>query len=91
MKVIFDFEGLEEDGTVSAQGERMHLIVSERVGTRYIGLLLDQPQLFEPQDYAYLRPAVEVPFDAEHVIEMKTVPRAVRRIMFSEPPERRWE
>jgi hypothetical protein len=91
VKVIFDFKGEDEDGTVSVQGERMHLVVSERIGSRYLGLLLDQPELFEPEDYRYLRPAVEVPFDAEHVIAVDELPRAVRRIMFSEPPERRWE
>jgi hypothetical protein len=91
VKVIFDFEGLEEDGTVSMQGERMYLVVGEKVRDRYIGLLLDQPQLFEPEDYPYLRPGVEVPFEAQHVIEVSNLPRAVQRIMFSEPPERRWE
>lgn len=91
VKVIFDFKGEDEDGTVSVQGERMHLVVSERIGSRYLGLLLDQPELFEPEDYRYLRPAVEVPFGAEHVIAVDELPRAVRRIMFSEPPERRWE
>ncbi len=91
VKVIFDFEGVEEHGTVSLQGERMHLVVAEKVGDRYIGLLLDQPQLFEPEDYPYLRPAVEVPFEAQHVIEVSDLPRRVQRIMFSEPPERRWE
>lgn len=90
VKVILDFEGVGEDGTVAVQGERMNLVVSEKAGARYIGLLLDQPQLFEPEDYPYLRPAVEVPFGPEHVIEVTDLPRFVRRIMFSEPPEQRW-
>lgn len=91
VKVIFDFEGVEEDGTVTVQGERMRLVVSEKVRDRYLGLLLDQPQLFEPEDYPYLRPAVEVPFEAQHVIEVMDLPAAVQQAMFSEPPERLWE
>lgn len=45
VKLIFDQEGAEEDGTLSVQGERMYVLVAERVDGRYMGLLTSTPQL----------------------------------------------
>ena len=61
-----------------------------RIGDRYVGPLLSQPQLFEPEDNGYLEPAAEVPFMAEHVIDVQDLPEQVQRAMFSEPPTKRW-
>lgn len=90
-KLIFDFLGVEEDGSPSVQGERMYVIVREQVGERYIGLLIDTPQLIELSDDFYLRPAAEVPFGPEHVIDVEQPPEQVIELMFSDPPTRTWK
>jgi len=45
VKLIFDQEGYEEDGSVTVQGERMWVIVCEQIGSRYLGMLMSKPQL----------------------------------------------
>lgn len=90
VKLIFDQEGCEEDGSVTLQGERMWVIVSERIGSRYIGMLTSKPQLLEPGEETYLRAAAEVCFGAEHVIAIDQPPSDFVRLMFSEPPTRTW-
>jgi uncharacterized protein YegJ (DUF2314 family) len=54
-KLAFEIEGEEEDGTVSIMGERMWVIVAERIGDIFIGILDNQPVCLEPSDEAYLR------------------------------------
>ena len=89
MKLVFDQEGVEEDGTVSVQGERMFVLVSHPAGDGWMGLLTSTPQLLEPSE-VYLCAAAEVYFAPEHVIEIEQPPEAFVQIMFSEPPVRLW-
>jgi len=90
VKLIFDQEGYEEDGSVTVQGERMWVIVCEQIGSRYLGMLMSKPQLLEPGEGTYLRAAAEVCFGAEHVIAIDQPPDDLIRLMFSEPPTRTW-
>ncbi len=89
VKLIFDQEGVEEDGSVTVQGERMYALVSHPRGEGYMGLLTSKPQLLEPSD-VYLRAAAEVYFEPEHVIDIDHPPEDFVRVMFSEPPTRTW-
>ncbi len=89
VKLIFDQEGVEEDGTVTVQGERMYVLVSHPSGEGYMGLLTSKPQFLEPSD-VYLCAAAEVYFGPEHVIDIDQPPEDFVRVMFSEPPTRTW-
>ncbi len=66
MQLIFDIEGEDEDGAVEVLGERMWVLVAERVGRNYIGVLASKPALVDPSSNFYLRPGCEVLFAPEH-------------------------
>jgi hypothetical protein len=90
VKLIFDQEGHEEDGSVTVQGERMWVLVTERIGGRYIGVLDNDPQLIEPDDGIYLRRGAEIAFDAEHVINIGRPPAGYVAQRLGQEPARRW-
>src|SRR5258708_31674486 len=73
-KVIFDIETEDEAGKPVLTGERMWVIVAERIGEFYIGILDCQPSCVTPDDTAYLRFGAEIPFAPEHVIEIAAPP-----------------
>jgi hypothetical protein len=89
-RLIFEIEGEEEDGTVSVQGERMWVIVAEKVGEVYIGILDNQPACLGPSDKVYLRFGAEVAFLAEHVIDIGQPPPEYVEWQLGQPPDRRW-
>jgi hypothetical protein len=89
-KLIFDIEGTEEDGRVLVQGERMWVIVAERVGDTYIGILDTEPQSIEPGGNSYLCHGAEVPFRAEHVIDIADPPPEHVDWQLGQAPERKW-
>src|SRR5580765_7913940 len=75
VRLIFDIEAEDEEtGRVEVHGERMWLIVAERVGEFYIGILDNQPVCVDREDDFYLHFGVEVPFLAEHVIDIAAPP-----------------
>lgn len=91
VKLIFDQEGYEESGEISVQGERMWVLVTERVSGRYLGVLDSDPQLLEPSERTYLRRGAEIAFDAEHVIDVgNPPPDYVAEHLGSRQPQR-WE
>jgi hypothetical protein len=90
VKLIFDQEGYEEDGSVAVHGERMWVLVTERIGGRYLGVLDSNPQLFEADDHVYLRKGAEIAFDAEHVIDIGHPPADYVAERLSQAPTRRW-
>src|SRR5437868_4001837 len=69
-KLLFDIEAHEEDGSVGVQRERMWVIVAERVQGVYLGILDNQPACLELSDKVYLRFGAEIPFLAEHIIDI---------------------
>jgi hypothetical protein len=89
-KLMFDIEYEEEDGSIAIQVERMWVIVAECVGDTYIGILDNQPACFEPSDDVYLRLGAEVPFRAEHVIDIHQPPQEHVEWQLGQPPDRVW-
>jgi hypothetical protein len=89
-QLIFEIEATEEDGSVSIQAERMWVIVAERVGDAYIGILDNQPVCLEPSDDVYLRFGAEVPFRPEHIINIGEPPVDYADWQLGQPPERLW-
>lgn len=88
-KLLFEIEGRNADGTVSVQGERMWVIVSERVGDAYVGILVNQP-LVEPEAEVYLGPGAEIPFLPEHVSDIDQPPVDAVASHLGQAPARRW-
>lgn len=89
-RLIFDVESVEPDGSVAVQGERMWVIVSEVVGDLFVGILDNQPVCLDPASDAYLTFGVEVPFAAEHVIDIASPPDDYVRWQLGQAPARTW-
>lgn len=89
-KLIFELEGIEEDGSVGVVRERMWVIVAEQVGQLFVGILDSQPASIEVVDSTYLRFGAEVPFGPEHVIDIADPPESYVRWQLEQPPERTW-
>ena len=90
-KLIFDIEGLDENGEIEIQGERIFVIVSEVLGDLYIGILDSQPAVIDPKDDFYLGFGVEIPFTAEHIIDIDRPPEEYVDWQLSQQPEKLWE
>jgi len=90
VRLIFEIEGEEENGSVSVQGERMWVIVAEKVGDTYIGILDNQPACLERSDEVHLRFGAEVAFRAEHVIDIGQPPPEYVEWQLGQPPDRVW-
>lgn len=90
-KLIFEIEGDDPDtGAITIGGERMWVIVAEKIGDTYIGILDNQPASIEAADDVYLTMGAEVPFQAEHIIDIDRPPEEYISWQLSQPPERRW-
>lgn len=89
-RLIFDIEGENENGKLEIVGERMWVIVSERVEDTYIGILDNQPTRSNFEDNVYLRFGVEVPFRAEHIIDIEDPPQDYVNWQLGQTPERVW-
>jgi len=89
-KLIFDIEAEDEQKHVLRGGERMWVIVAERIGGTYVGILDSQPASIEPSEQAYLCFGAEIPFTAEHVIEIATPPEKYATWQLSQPPQKTW-
>jgi hypothetical protein len=68
-KLIFEIESVDDEGAIQVQGERIWVIVAERHGDYYIGILDGQPASIEPDEDSYLCFGTEIPFMPEHVID----------------------
>ena len=55
MRLIFEIEAQDEQGVVHISGERMWVIVAERVADAYIGILDNQPACLKRSGNADLR------------------------------------
>lgn len=89
-RLIFDIESEDEDGGVEVQGERMWVIVAERYGDFYIGILDNQPASIEPSEDTYLCFGAEVAFLPEHVTDVAEPPSEYIDWQLSQTPERKW-
>lgn len=70
VRLIFQILGLNEDGGDKIETERMWVLVSGKVGDIYLGILSNEPATFWPRDGFHLRLGAEIPFRAEHVIDI---------------------
>src|SRR4051812_22493017 len=61
-RLTFDIEGRDEGGAIELQGERMWVIVVERFGDAYIGILDDQLASIGFSANVYWCFGAEVPF-----------------------------
>ena len=89
-KLIFEIEAEDDAGNPEVNGERMWVMVTERIGEHYIGILDNQPATFEASDEEYLVPGAEVPFLPEHVIDIDTAPEEYVVERLAAAPTRRW-
>src|SRR5262245_37599341 len=89
-KVIIDLEGRDQRGAVQVGGERMWVIVAERVGDFYIGILDNQPASLAPADDVYLCFGAEIPFLPLHVIDIRDPPPEYAQWQLNQEPARRW-
>ncbi len=90
-KLIFDIEGYDENDEIEIIGERINVIVSEIIGDVYIGLLDSQPACIDPADDFYLGFGVEIPFKAEHIINIDRPPEDYVEWQLGQAPEKYWE
>ncbi|TDN38462.1 hypothetical protein E4631_02790 [Hymenobacter sp. UV11] len=88
-RLIFDIE-VDNAGKLEIQGERMYVIVSEKIGDIYIGILDNQPACSNFEDNVYLCMGAEVPFLAEHVIDIDDPPQDYVDWQLGQKPERVW-
>jgi hypothetical protein len=89
-KLIFEIYTPGMDGAASVSGERMWVIVSERVGDGYIGILDNEPASGDQSERSYLCLGAEVPFLPEHVIDIADPPSDYAQQRLSEQPSRVW-
>lgn len=89
-RLIFEVEGEDEGGRVEVNGERMWVIVAEKVGDAYIGILDNQPASIEAAEGVYLCFGAEIPFLPEHVIDIIDPPAEYSDWQLGQVPERRW-
>jgi hypothetical protein len=68
----------------------MWVVVAERVGEAYIGLLVNQPGTVEPDDEVYLCYGAEIPFLPEHVVDINAPPADDAELHLGREPARRW-
>lgn len=89
-KLLFEIEGETEDGTVERVVERMWVLVAERVGDGYVGILDNQPESLDRSPDVYLTEGAEIPFWPEHVIAIDQPPPEWIAERLGRAPARRW-
>ena len=72
VKLIFDFQVFNENGSLDIGGERMWVIVKEKIGDFYLGILDSQPASI---DEGFLDRNSEICFKAEHIIDINCPPK----------------
>jgi hypothetical protein len=89
-KLVFKFL-VERNGVVETDFERMWVFVTERIRSYFIGRLDNQPIGFPPSDDVYLVVGAEIPFQAEHVVQIMNPPPHVDVDDYlSSEPTREW-
>jgi hypothetical protein len=89
-KLLFAIEA-DDDGQVIVSVERMWVFVREVLdGGDYMGILDNVPGSFDPTPDMYLALGVEIPFRAEHVIDIANPPQDYVHWQLTQPPERCW-
>lgn len=68
-RLIFDIQTIDEHGLHEVIGERMWVVVKEKIGDTYVGVLRTEP-LLPADDGVTLRLGTEVAFEARHVVDV---------------------
>jgi hypothetical protein len=89
-KLFFEVESADQNGVIIRQGERMWVIVAEKCGEFYIGILDNQPASVESSKKVYLCFGAEIPFLPEHIIDIADPPKEYSDWQLSQKPERIW-
>jgi hypothetical protein len=89
-KLMFEIEAQDNDGNTDITCERMWVIVAEKIEDTYIGILDSQPVSIVHGDDVYLCFGAEVPFKAEHVIDIDMPPSKYSDWQLGQKPEREW-
>lgn len=90
VRLIFDIEVENETGGLEVSGERMWVLVKEPISDGFIGILDNQPACSDFEDNFYLCFGAEVPFRAEHIIDIGTPPQDYAEWQLGLPVERVW-
>ena len=69
-KLLFLIEAFDENGKPEIGVERMWVLVTQVEAEFYVGRLVNQPACLEPAENVYLSLGAEIPFGAEHVIDV---------------------
>lgn len=72
VKLIFDFEAFDENGNLQIGGERMWVVVKEKIDDFYLGILDNQPASI---DEGFLDRNSEIYFKAEHIVDINHPPK----------------
>ena len=89
-KLIFEIESENENGEVERDFERMWVVVSDTAAPYFIGRLTNKPVCIDENADFYLKQDVEVPFLAEHVVDIDQPPEIFLSALFSENPKNVW-
>jgi hypothetical protein len=81
VKLIFDFEGYNENRGLEIGGERMWVIVKEKIRDFFLGILDNQPAGI---DEGFLDKNSEIYFKAEHIIDVGYPPKDYLEERFGE-------
>lgn len=90
VKLLFDIRVPDYDDLDETSGERMWVVVSDRMGERYLGRLVTPPASLEGNDEHYLRVGAEIPFGVEHIADIDDPPEAYATRILATPPAQRW-
>ena len=89
-RLLFEILTLDAQGHSRANQEIMWVIVAECHPEYYIGILDEQPGCLEPSSDNYVIFGAEIPFGAEHIIEIAHPPQDYSDWQLSQNPERIW-
>lgn len=84
-KLVFRISVDSEEQPVTV--ERMWVLVRERIGLHYLGVLANDPCSIEENDQLWR--GVEFPFEPRHVIDIHLADEATRA-KAADPPRRAW-
>ena len=92
VRLLFAIEACdEESGEIEVGVERMWVLVSSVGSDFYLGRLINQPAGVEPADDVYLSLGCEVPFRAEHVIDIHEWPEVDVNDFLKNAPYKSWQ
>jgi hypothetical protein len=91
VQLLFQIEAADENGEIETVVERMWVMLTERIGHTYLGILDNQPACCEPEPDVYLQKGVEVPFLPEHVIDIAEAPSDYVEELLRQSPVHCWE